>query len=219
MRKGEQPDPGKGRESAKRQTSTAKESPLNPKQQAFVDAYLISLNAKQAAIKAGYSEKTAEQQGSRLLSHVKVQAAIAEAMNQRVERTKIDADYVLRRLAEIDQMDVIDILRDDMSLKPVSEWPKVWRQYLSGFDLAEMFEGVGEDRAMVGILKKLKWPDKVRNLELLGKHVDVSAFRDKVEVTGKNGGAIEHKHAVKVVIVPQKAPAEVQTRPLERERD
>ncbi len=202
-------------EAAKRPVRTA----LNPKHQRFVDEYIKDLNATQAAARAGYSAKTANEQGARLLANVSVQAAIQERIKERGERTKIDADYVLRRLAEIDQMDVLDILRDDMSLKPVSEWPKVWRQYLSGFDLAEMFEGAGEDRAMVGIIKKLKWPDKVRNLELLGKHVDVNAFREKVEVTGKNGGAIEHKHAVKVVIVPQKAPAEVQTRPLERERD
>lgn len=192
---------------------------LNPKHQRFVDEYIKDLNATQAAARAGYSAKTANEQGARLLANVSVQAAIQERIKERGERTKIDADYVLRRLAEIDQMDVLDILRDDMTLKPVSEWPKVWRQYLSGFDLAEMFEGAGEDRAMVGITKKLKWPDKVRNLELLGKHVGVNAFRDKVEVTGNNGGAIEHKHAVKVVIVPHKAPAEVQTRPLERERD
>ena len=200
-------------------TSEPVRTALSPKHQRFVDEYIKDLNATQAAARAGYSAKTANEQGARLLANVSVQAAIQERIKERGERTKIDADYVLRRLAEIDQMDVLDILRDDMSLKPVSEWPKVWRQYLSGFDLAEMFEGVGEDRAMVGILKKLKWPDKVRNLELLGKHVDVNAFREKVEVTGKNGGAIEHKHAVKVVIVPQKAPAEVQTRPLERERD
>ena len=187
---------------------------LNDKQQRFVDEYLIDLNATQAAIRAGYSAKTAYSQGERLLRHAEVQAALSEAMKARGERTKVDADYVVRRMVEIDQMDVLDIMRDDMSLKPVSEWPKVWRQYLSGFDVAEMFDGYGEDRSMSGLLKKIKWPDKVRNLELLGRHF--GTFKDRVEVTGKNGGAIEHKHAVKVVVVPQKAQADVQTRPLER---
>ncbi|MNP57792.1 hypothetical protein D3C76_1526530 [compost metagenome] len=51
-----------------------------------------------------------------------------------------------------------------------------------GFDLAEMFEGQGKERDMVGVLKKIKWPDKVRNLELLGKHVNVNAFKEQVEV-------------------------------------
>lgn len=190
---------------------------ISPKQQAFVNEYLVDLNAKQAAIRAGYSAATAEQQGSRLLSNVKVQEVIQQRMREREQRAQVDADYVLRRMVEIDQMDVLDIMTDDMALKPVSEWPKSWRQYLSGFDVSEMFEGVGDQREMTGLLKKIRWPDKIRNLELLGKHLGM--FKDKVEVTGKNGGAIEHAHSVKVVIVPQKAKATVETRPLEREAD
>lgn len=164
---------------------------LTPKQRRFVDEYLKDLNATQAAIKAGYASRTANRTGSRLLSNADIQAAIQEAQAARSQRTQIDADYVLNRLVEIDQMDVLDILRDDMSLKPVHAWPKVWRQYLSGFDLAEMFEGQGDDRKLVGILKKIKWPDKVKNLELLGKHVGVQAFRERVEHSGAGGGPIE----------------------------
>lgn len=86
-------------------------------------------------------------------------------------------------------MDVLDILKDDMSLKPVSDWPSFWRRYLSGCDVAEMFESRGEEREMVGLLKKIKWPDKVENLELLGKRIDVMAFKEQAthEHTGKNG--------------------------------
>ncbi|CAM8022893.1 hypothetical protein MOMOMMO210B_20105 [Morganella morganii] len=60
-----------------------------------------------------------------------------------------------------------------------------------------MYEGRGDDREMVGLLKKIKWPDKVRNLELLGKHVHVQAFREQVsnEHTGKDGGPIQHNHS------------------------
>lgn len=158
---------------------------MTPKQEAFVREYLIDLNATQAAIRAGYSAKTAEQQGARMLRNVKVAEAIAAAMQARSQRTEITADYVLNRLVEIDQMDVLDIMGENMALKPLSEWPLVWRRYLSGLDLAEMFEGGGEQREMVGILKKIKWPDKVRNLELLGKHVAVQAFKDKVEHSGE----------------------------------
>lgn len=156
-------------------------SKITPKQQAFVDEYLKDLNATQAAIRAGYSQKTANEQGARLLANVSVRSAIEKGKSERSERTKIDADYVLNRLVEIDQMDVIDILADDGSIKPVREWPKVWRQYLSGMELSELFEGRGDQREMVGILKKIKWPDKTRNLELLGKHVTIGAFKDKVE--------------------------------------
>ncbi len=155
---------------------------LTAKQQRFVVEYLIDLNATQAAIRAGYSKRTAGQIGDENLKKPQIAQAIKEAMDSRNQRTQINADYVLNRLVEIDQLDVLDILRDDMSFKPLSEWPKGWRQYLVGFDIAEMFEGSGEDRSMVGLMKKIKWPDKVKNLELLGKHVNVNAFRDQVVV-------------------------------------
>tara|TARA_R110000851_G_scaffold330722_2_gene503890 strand:+ start:336 stop:794 length:459 start_codon:yes stop_codon:yes gene_type:complete len=68
---------------------------LTAKQQRFRDEYLVDLNATQAAIRAGYSEKTADQQGCRLLTNVKVAAAIAAAQADRSERTEISQDYVL----------------------------------------------------------------------------------------------------------------------------
>lgn len=155
---------------------------LTAKQQRFVVEYLVDLNATQAAIRAGYAAKGAKDQAYQLMQRPVIAAAIKEAMEARNQRTQVDADYVLNRLTEIDQMDLLDILDDDMSIKPLSKWPKVWRQSLSGFDIAEMFEGVGKERDLVGLMKKIKWPDKVKNLELLGKHVNVNAFRKQVAV-------------------------------------
>ncbi|WP_368647735.1 terminase small subunit [Castellaniella ginsengisoli] len=154
---------------------------ITPKQARFVEEYLKDLNATQAAIRAGYSQRSAKQRAAELLALPHVQAAVSEAQAARSKRTEIDQDYVLARMVEIDQMDVLDIMTDDMALKPVSEWPRAWRQYLSGFDLAEMFEGRGDEREIVGILKKIKWPDKTKNLELLGRHLGM--FRDKLDVT------------------------------------
>ena len=150
----------------------------------FVEEYIKSLNATDAAIKAGYSEKTARSQGSRLLTNVDIQKAIQQAKAEREERTKIDADYVLKRLVEIDQMDVLDIMDDDGNVKPLRDWPKIWRQYISNIETISMDDGEGW-------LKKIKWPDKVKNLELLGKHVSVGAFKDRIEHTGANGGPID----------------------------
>lgn len=157
---------------------------LTAKQQRFIVEYLIDLNAAQAAIRAGYAVKGAKDQAYQLMQRPEVVAAIKSAMEARNQRTQVDADYVLNRLTEIDQMDLLDILDDDMSIKPLSKWPKVWRQSLSGFDIAEMFEGVGKERDLVGLMKKIKWPDKVKNLELLGKHVNVNAFRENVNHSG-----------------------------------
>lgn len=68
---------------------------LSPKQAMFVKEYLVDLNGTQAAIRAGYSAKTADVQASRLLANAKVQAAIQEAMSKRSERVEITADMVL----------------------------------------------------------------------------------------------------------------------------
>lgn len=172
---------------------------LTAKQQRFVVEYLVDLNGTQAAIRAGYAKKGAKDQAYQLMLNPIIAASITAAVEERNKRTMVDADYVLRRLTEIDQMDVIDILDDDLSLKPLSQWPMSWRRYLSGFDLSEMFEGTGKDRAMVGILKKIKWPDKVKNLELLGKHINVNAFRDQVGIGAPDGGPIRTITEIKIV--------------------
>lgn len=159
--------------------------PLTAMQEAYCQSYIKTPeNQSQAAIDAGFSPNTAAVKASVMMRDERIQKRIAELMEERNKRNRVSADYVLMRLVEIDQMDVIDILNDDMSIKPVSEWPKVWRQYLTGFELADMFEGRGDEKELVGILKKIKWPDKVKNLELIGKHVDVNAFKERLEVSG-----------------------------------
>lgn len=163
---------------------------LTNQQQRFVEEYLIDLNASDAAIRAGYKHR---QCGRRLMTVEKVLEAVQAAKAERSQRTQVNADYVLKRLVEIDQMDCLDILNDDGSVKPVRDWPQIWRQFVSGFDVAELFTGGGEDRELAGMLKKIKWPDKIKNLELIGKHVNVQAFRDKVEWSGPDGGPIPIK--------------------------
>lgn len=71
---------------------------LTPKQQRFVDEYLIDLNATQACIRAGYSEKTANREGSRLLSNVDIQNAIQQAQQKIQQRTQVTQDDVIRGL-------------------------------------------------------------------------------------------------------------------------
>lgn len=156
---------------------------LTDKQKRFVSEYLIDLNATQAAIRAGYAAKTAGSSGQRMLKNVEIQKAITELKKQREEKTEADGIYVINRLHEIAEMDVADILNDDLSFKPVSKWPKIWRQYLSGIDILELMSGEEPK-----IVKKIKWPDKVKNLELLGRHFGV--FNDKMDVTS-NGQTIQ----------------------------
>ena len=175
---------------------------LKGKQVLFVAEYLKDLNATCAAIRSGYSEKTANQIGPALLVNTGVREAIQKALGERIKETKIDANYVLNRLVEIDKMDVLDILNEEGRTKPISEWPPVWRQFISGIDISEEFSGVGQERITSGLLKKIKWPDKVRNLELLGKHVNVGAFRENISHTGAGDGPMRHE-------ITEKSKAEV----------
>lgn len=73
---------------------------LTAKQQRFVDEYLIDLNATQAAIRAGYSVKTANEQAARLLANVSVQETVQQRMADRQKRTEVDQDYVLMTIKE-----------------------------------------------------------------------------------------------------------------------
>lgn len=84
---------------------TKKERELSPRVLRFIEEYPIDLNGKQAAIRSGFSAKTAQEQASRLLSNVKVQEAIQQRLDERSERTQIDADWVLKRWAAIAQAD------------------------------------------------------------------------------------------------------------------
>jgi phage terminase small subunit len=73
---------------------------LTAKQRCFVDEYLVDLNATQAAIRAGYSERTANEQGSRLLANVSVAAAVQKAMDARAEKVGVSAQYVLQTIVD-----------------------------------------------------------------------------------------------------------------------
>ncbi len=147
--------------------------PLTNKQEMFCLEYLIDLNATQAAIRAGYSVKTAQEQACRLLTNVKVQELVTKLKRERSEAVKINAEWVLSELKAIHELDVLDIHADDGTLLGISEWPKAWRVYINGLDLSE---SGGDEGA---ILKKIKWPDKVKNLEMIGKHVSVQAWNEK----------------------------------------
>ncbi|MGC0808992.1 terminase small subunit [Pantoea agglomerans] len=158
--------------------------PLTEQMVRYCEEYVKNPDDQTAcAISAGYSAATAVNAASRLMADPRIKERIIHLRQARSRRTKIDADYVLKRLVEIDQMDVLDILTDEGGLKPVSQWPKVWRTSLSAMDInrIRMAGGDGEED-IESTMQKVKWPDKVKNLELIGKHVGVSAFKEVQEL-------------------------------------
>jgi len=153
---------------------------LSARQAAFVREYLVDLNATQAAIRAGYSAKTADSAGSRLLVNVKVSKAVENGKKRREERVNVKADDVLRELVRISQADLRKAFNDDGQLRPVKEWPDDVAAFVSSIEVNEL---VGKDGEVRGCLHKIKlWP-KVQALELLMKHLGLiikrSALVDK----------------------------------------
>lgn len=158
---------------------------MTPKQEQFVREYLIDLNATQAAIRAGYSAKTAGAVGHELLKKPEIIEAIDAAKIERSTETKIDAAWVLKRLADEATADIADLYDDDGELLPVKDWPLVWRQGLvQGIEVEELFDGYGKERTQVGVVRKVRLSDRIRRIELIGKHVAVKAFEEQVAVTG-----------------------------------
>jgi len=162
---------------------------LTDKWQIFADALLSDerQNATQAYLTAypKVSVKSAGANAEKLLKRTEIQIYIDKAKSERIERTNIDADYVLKRLVEIDEMDVLEILNDDGSVKKITDWPKCWRVTISGIDISELFDYQDGKKELAGLLKKIKWPDKVKNLELLGKHTNVQAFKEVIKHEGE----------------------------------
>lgn len=166
---------------------------LTPKQLRFVEEYLIDLNATQAATRAGYSEKTAAEQGARLLINVKVAEAIAEAQSKRSERTEITQDMVLRELAKIgfsNMKNYIGITKDGDPFMNLSTLTDDKAAALSEVTVEDFMDGRGEDARDVRRIR-FKLYDKRAALVDIGRHLGM--FKEKVELTGKDGGPIETK--------------------------
>lgn len=140
---------------------------LTARQSAFVAAYIISLNATQAAKDAGYSERTAKSQGQRLLTNVDVAEAIEAAMKERSKRTKITQDDVLKELGRIAFFDIGRAFTPDGALKPLDEMDEDTRRALAGLEVVSLTN----DGEHVGTLKRVKIADKLGALGKLAQHL------------------------------------------------
>ena len=146
---------------------------MTKKQKRFIEEYLIDLNATQAAIRAGYSPDTAKSIGSENLTKPDIQARIAKAMAERSRRTGVNADRVVMELAKIAFVNASDVIdAETATLKPDAA-PEDTAAIQS-----VKVKTFGED----GLEREIKMADKLKALELLGKHLGMS--KDKVELSG-----------------------------------
>jgi phage terminase small subunit len=178
---------------------------LTAKQQRFVDEYLIDLNATQAAIRAGYSEKTAYSIGNENLSKPEIAKAIEGAQTARAKRTEITADRVLTELGKLGFSNMQDYMRAGADGDPYLDFSNLTREQaaaLAEVTVEDFKDGRGEDARDVRRVK-FKLTDKRAALVDIGKHLGM--FKDQVEHTGPDGRPIELKHTVEVFFVAAKA--------------
>ena len=147
---------------------------LTDKQQRFVDEYLIDLNATQAAIRAGYSVRTANEQGTQNLAKLSIQDAISKKMAERSKRTGVNQDRVVLELAKVAFAKMTDIVDSKGRIK----------EDASPDDLAciESIKYKESDNEYGGsVEREVKIASKLKALELLGKHLGM--WSDKFNVT------------------------------------
>lgn len=156
------------------------------RQERFAREYCIDLNGKRAAIAAGYSPKTAEAQASRLLRKHKVSELIAKLKEEQCQKLGISSARILRGLARIAFLDVRRLFDETGSLKAIRDLDDETAAAIAGIEHEKLFEHYGKGHAKhVGTTSKIKPADKLRALELLGKHLNL--FIDRVEVSGLEG--------------------------------
>lgn len=151
-----------------------------------------NFNATKAAREAGYSEgaegSSVRTRGWENSHNTILLIEVARLVEDRNKRLQIDADFVLSRALEFDSLDIADILDDENGVLPMKEWPKAWRTSISGLDFGEIVAARNDPTKLIQLLKKIKLPDKQKNLELIGRHVDVRAWEKEagVAITGSN---------------------------------
>ncbi|QQX91325.1 terminase small subunit [Gluconobacter sphaericus] len=142
---------------------------LNEKQARFVEEYLVDLNAAQAAIRAGYSQKTARTQGQRLLTNADIQDAVSEAQKSRSARTQITQDRVIQEIARLGLSDVRKLFDDGGRLFQPHEWDDDTAAAVASIEVDQRKEP-GEDGERYTVTKIKAW-DKNAALEKLCKHL------------------------------------------------
>lgn len=168
---------------------------LNYNQELFCNEYLKDRNATKAYIRAGYAVEGARQNAARLIANDSIKWHINELIAEQINKIKLDVSFVIKELLKHATIDISDAYDEDGVLKPISEMPEPLRKAIVGIETEEEFSGTGEDREQTGFTKTIKLTDKIKAIELLGKHLKM--FTDIHEIPGLEGLAEQIKAARK----------------------
>lgn len=145
---------------------------IGGRERIFVYEYIKDFDPAKAAERTGLPANL----GAKLLAMPKVQQAVAVAMEERAAKVKIDSEWVLQQLAQLFQADLADLFVPGSNvMRPVHEWPEAWRKICSGIRVSENMAG--------SLVKNVNIVDRLKVLEMIGKHINVKAFTERMEVT------------------------------------
>lgn len=153
---------------------------LNPKQQRFVHEYLIDLNATQAAVRSGYSERTAKQQGSRLLTDADVAAAVAAGKAKQLGTADLSAARVLEEVRRLAMSDVRCLFDEHGNLRSIRDLTDEQAAAVAGLEV--VIKNVAAGDGHTDTVHKIKVWDKPKALEMLMKHLGL--FEENARVSG-----------------------------------
>nr|DAY06589.1 MAG TPA: Terminase small subunit [Caudoviricetes sp.] len=157
----------------------------------FVDEYMIDFNATQAAIRAGYKEKTAHVIGAENLRKPKIAEEIARRQKDLQRRTEVTQERVVKELARIAFANIADYIHVETQTRTKDDGTEVTYQTVM---FSETQELSADQRAALAVVKQsvngfeLKLHDKIKALELLGRHIGM--FNDKLSLSGTDGGPL-----------------------------
>ncbi|WP_109437828.1 terminase small subunit [Aquimarina sp. AU119] len=152
-------------------TKINKPDNLNAKQKRFCEEYVIDLNATQAAIRSGYSKKTARSQAQRLLTKVDIQNYIKSLQSEIQDRNKITVDECVQILANIARFDISEVYNELGGMKAIAEIPKEHRTAITGIESEQQFDFMDGEKIPAGIIKKIRTSGKESAIDKLMKHL------------------------------------------------
>lgn len=180
--------------------------PLNPRQQKFVQEYLLDPNATQAAIRAGYSKRTAEQIGYQLLQKPSVAKAIAAGQRKAATKFELTRDKIVAELVKLGFSNMDDYVRRDNLGNIYTDFSKVTRDQMAAVQevTVETYTkpGRGKNRSRTVERVKFKLAEKKGVLVDLGKHLGMWPTRIEHEHSGPNGGPIEGTRVISIRDLP-----------------
>lgn len=156
---------------------------LTPREKDFVEAYVAIPNATQAAIKSGSPAASASSRGYELLSKKHIQKAIEEGFCAKSKRNELNADDILRELKFLAYLDPRKLFNPDGSPIPIQDLDEMTAKAIAGVEVAEIFEGFGQDRVFVGYLKKYKLVDKLAAVDKVMRYLGLFHKDNKQKAT------------------------------------